>query len=83
MSVITLRPRTLALVVGTRAALAFGIGLLVAEHLPVSRRRRLALTLISIGAATTVPLVREVFGSRRRELPERGDVRPDPDTAPM
>jgi hypothetical protein len=39
--------------------------------------------LISIGAATTVPLVREVFGSRRRELPERGDVRPDPDTAPM
>ncbi len=85
MSVITLNPRTLALVVGTRAALAFGIALLVAEHVPVARRRRLAFALIGIGAATTVPLAREVLGRWRRELPRGGDVsvRPDPDTAPM
>ena len=85
MSVITLNPRTLALVVGTRAALAFGIGLLVAEHVPVARRRRLAFALIGIGAATTLPLAREVLGSWRRQLPRSGDVsvRPDPDAAPM
>ena len=85
MSVITLNPRTLALVVGTRAALAFGVGLLVAEHVPASRRRTLALTLIGIGVATTVPLAREVLGSWRRELPRGGDVsvRADPDAAPM
>ena len=36
MSVITLNPRTLALVVGTRAAVAFGRGLLVADIPPAS-----------------------------------------------
>lgn len=84
MNPFNINPRTLALVVGTRAALAFGIGLLVAERIPEGPRRRLALTLIGIGAATTVPLAREVFGSRRRQLGS-GDraVRPDPDTAPM
>jgi len=82
MSVITLNPRTLALVVGTRAALAFGIGLLVAEHVPVARRRRLAFALIGIGAATTVPLVREVFGSRRR-LRDAAKIQPELDLAPM
>jgi hypothetical protein len=71
MSVITLNPRTLALVVGTRAALAFGVGLLVAEHVPASKRRTLALTLIGIGAATTLPLAREVLGSWKGELENR------------
>lgn len=84
MNDFSIRPRTLALVVGTRAALAFGIGLLVAERIPEGPRRRLALTLIGIGAATTLPLAREVFGSRRRELAS-GDrtIGPDPETAPM
>jgi hypothetical protein len=52
---------------------------------PESRRRRLAFALIGIGAATTLPLAREVVGSWRRELPAGGhaSVRPDPDTAPM
>lgn len=57
----------LAFVVGTRAALAFGLGLLVAEHIPTARRRSLAITLIAIGAATTVPAAMTVFGARRRE----------------
>jgi hypothetical protein len=85
MSVVSINPRTLALVVGTRAALAFGIGLLVAEHVPASKRRTLALTLIGIGAITTVPLAREVLGGWRRQLPRGGDVSvgPDPEAAPM
>jgi hypothetical protein len=83
MSVITLNPRTLALVVGTRAALAFGVGLLVAEHVPESRRRRLAFALIGIGAATTVPLAREVLGRWRRVDSGAAVTRPEPDTAPM
>jgi hypothetical protein len=83
MNPFNIDPRVLALVVGTRAALAFGIGLLVADRIPERRRRTLALTLIGIGAASTLPLAREVLGSRRRL--ESGDtaVRPDPDIAPM
>jgi hypothetical protein len=67
MRPINISPQTLGLVVGTRVALAFGVGLLVAERIPESRRRQIAFTLIGIGAATTVPLLREVFG-RRREI---------------
>jgi hypothetical protein len=59
-----LTPPLLAFVVGTRAALAFGLGLLMAERIPNERRRALALTLISLGAATTVPAAMGVFGSR-------------------
>jgi len=55
---------TLIFVVGTRAALAFGVGLLVADHIPAKRRRALALSLIGIGAATTIPAALAVFGPR-------------------
>jgi hypothetical protein len=84
MSLVHISTRTLGLVVGTRAALAFGVGLLLADRIPEARRRTLAFTLIAIGAATTAPLAWEVLGSRRRQLGS-GDmtVRPDPDTAPM
>jgi hypothetical protein len=61
---VTLKPGLLGLIVGTRAALAFGVGLLVASRIPESRRRSIALTLIGIGAATTVPLVRSVLSRR-------------------
>ena len=56
---------TLIFVVGTRVALAFGVGLLVADHIPPERRRALALSLIGIGAATTIPAALAVFGPRR------------------
>lgn len=52
----------LGFVVGTRAALAFGIGLLVADRIPEARRRAIARTLISVGAATTIPAAWVVFG---------------------
>ena len=59
-------------VVATRAALAAGVGLLVSSRIPESRRRAIALTLISIGAATTIPAAMAVFrGPKGRtvELP--------------
>jgi len=52
---LVLNPPLLGFIVGTRAALAFGLGLLLADRIPESRRRRIALTLIGIGAATTIP----------------------------
>jgi hypothetical protein len=61
---LVLRPPLLIFVVATRAALAFGLGLLVADRIPEPRRRAIALTLIGIGAATTIPAARSVFGQR-------------------
>jgi len=57
----------LGFVVGTRAALAAGIALLVSTRLTAARRRRLGLTLIAIGAATTVPAAYSVVRGSRRE----------------
>ena len=75
MKEVALTLPTLGFVVGTRAALAFGVGLLVAEHIPAHKRRSLAIALIAIGAATTVPAAMTVFRSSRRE---DEDVRPLP-----
>jgi MFS family permease len=61
-SLILSRP-LLGFVVGTRAALAFGVGLLVADRIPESRRRTLALSLIGFGAATTIPALKAVWSS--------------------
>jgi hypothetical protein len=66
---LVLNPPLLGFIVGTRAALAFGVGLLVADRIPESRRRRIALTLISMGAATTIPAaIALVRGQERRRL---------------
>ena len=58
-------------VVVTRAMLAFGMGLLLSKKIPEARRRPIALTLIGIGAATTIPAAMAVFGRRSKqyELP--------------
>ena len=71
---LVLNPQLLGFIVGTRAALAFGVGLLVADRIPPSRRRTIALTLIGLGAATTVPLAIEVLGRRRRPELRSGEV---------
>jgi hypothetical protein len=57
-------------VVATRAALAAGIGLLLANRIPESRRRVIGLTLVSIGAATTIPAVMAVFRGRQNRTAE-------------
>ena len=66
MNTLTLTPPLLGFIVGTRAALAFGVGLLVAGRIPEHRRRRIALGLIGVGAATTIPAVRALLSSRRQ-----------------
>ena len=66
MKSVTLDVPVLGFVIGTRAALAAGIALLVSHRLGVDRRRALGLTLVAIGAATTIPAALAVVrGSRR------------------
>jgi hypothetical protein len=60
----TLSPPLFGFIVATRAALGFGLGLLLADRIPPERRRAVALTFIGIGAATTIPAVRSLLNSR-------------------
>lgn len=53
-------------VVMTRAALGAGIGLLLADRLCRKTRRRVGLTLVVLGALTTVPAAMAVFGGISR-----------------
>ena len=64
MQSFNLKPQSFGFVVGTRAALALGVGLLVASRIPADRRRRLGLALLGFGAATTVPAIRMLRRSR-------------------
>jgi hypothetical protein len=52
-----------AFVVGTRAALAAGLGLLVSMKLPPAVRTRLGIGLVMFGALTTIPAARTLFKS--------------------
>ena len=62
MKTLTLKVPMFGFIVGTRAALAFGAGLLLAGRIPEARRRRIGLTLVALGAATTIPAARAVLG---------------------
>ena len=64
MKNLVLSPPTFGFVVGTRAALAFGAGLLLAGKIPEARRRAIGMTLVGVGAATTIPAALSVFRSR-------------------
>ena len=55
----------LALLVGTRAALGAGLGLLLAGRLSGNVRKAVGLTLLMVGAVTTVPLAFEMLGKVR------------------
>jgi len=63
MNRVVLKFPTLGFVIGTRAALGFGLGLLASEKLPQPQRRAIGLTLVGIGVATTIPAAMAVFGS--------------------
>jgi hypothetical protein len=60
MRELTLRMPTFSVIVGTRAAMAFGIGLLVSQRIPERRRKAIGTALVAIGALTTVPAIRTV-----------------------
>jgi hypothetical protein len=64
MKRLVLSPPVLGFVIGTRAALGFGLGLLAAGRIAEPRRRSIALTLIGIGAATTIPAIRSIVRGR-------------------
>src|ERR1700741_1955982 len=67
MITLVLNLPTFGFVVATRAALGVGIGLLLSERLPAERRRALGVTLVAIGAASTIPAVMAI--SRGRHAP--------------
>jgi len=71
MNNVVLNFPTFGFVVATRAMLGMGLGLLLAERIPEDRRRAIGMTLVAIGAATTIPAAVAVVRSRRSaELPE-------------
>lgn len=49
------------LVIGTRAMAGVGIGLLVANHMIASERRKVGWSLFAIGALSTIPLAMRIF----------------------
>jgi hypothetical protein len=59
----------LALLVGTRAALGTGLGLLMAGCLPETQRKAVGWTLLLVGVVTTVPLAFEVLGKAGASTP--------------
>lgn len=61
---------TFGFVVMTRALLGVGIGLLVSDRLSTQSRRAVGLTLVTVGAVTTIPAVMAALGSieERRSL---------------
>jgi hypothetical protein len=64
---LTLTPQLLGFVVGTRAILAFGAGLLVADRIPQPRRKMIAMAMIGFGVATTVPAAKKVLARRSHD----------------
>jgi hypothetical protein len=76
MKSVLLNLPTLGFIVGTRAALGVGIGLLISERLPRQRRRAIGASLIAIGAATTVPAALSVIRSVRRSKQTRSGSLP-------
>ena len=65
MDTFELTPPLLAFIVATRAALGLGIGLLIADRIPIGERRTAGLTLVALGVATTIPAAVSVFRHRR------------------
>ena len=56
--------REFGFVVATRAALGIGIGLLAADRLRRTPRRRLGASLLAFGVLTTVPAAFLLFGRK-------------------
>jgi hypothetical protein len=47
----------LGFTIATRAALGAGIGVVLADRIPVAKRRKVGSALIALGAVTTIPIV--------------------------
>jgi hypothetical protein len=67
MRTIVLDLPSFGFVVGTRLALAAGVGMLLSDRLPERERRIVSRTLIAIGVVTTLPAaLRVIRGVRER-----------------
>jgi len=71
MASLVLDARDFGFIVGTRAALGAGIGLLAAASLSEDRRRIVGTTLVAVGLATTAPAVASVLRGLRRSRRSR------------
>jgi hypothetical protein len=65
----------IALIGGTRAALGFGVGLLVADRLNHDQRRAVGWTLVAVGAITTIPIAAQLFSAQRDAHGEQAEAR--------
>ncbi|HKQ49638.1 MAG TPA: hypothetical protein VJZ71_16315 [Phycisphaerae bacterium] len=54
----------LAIISGTRAALGAGLGLLLGDRIVADKRRAAGWSLFLVGAASTVPILVQLFRSR-------------------
>ena len=64
MKTVTLPFPWFGFAVGTRAMLGVGLGMLLSQKMSGARRRQVGWTLLSVGAASTLPIMFRVF---RRE----------------
>ena len=51
----------LMLIAGTRVALGVGIGLLIADQITPGARTAIGLTLVTLGAVTTAPILMDIL----------------------
>jgi hypothetical protein len=65
MKKLELTPRKLVFVVGTRALLGTGVGLLLSGKVPTQIRRRVGLALVALGALTTIPAIQTLRAASR------------------
>jgi hypothetical protein len=56
---------TFGFAVATRAMIGAGLGLLLSDRIARKRRRAIGFTLLGIGAASTVPVVRALIRGRK------------------
>jgi hypothetical protein len=59
----------LGLIAGTRGLLGFGLGLLLADHLTLRQRRRLAWPALLIGALSSIPILIHLFRKSSADVP--------------
>jgi hypothetical protein len=64
---LTVRLPVFGFIVATRAALGFGAGLLLSGKIPAARRRKIGMALVALGAATTIPAIKEIRRNLTRE----------------
>ena len=65
MKRLTLNLPTFGFIVMTRGLLGMGIGLLMSARLSAEQRRAVGLTLVLVGAATTIPAAMAAFGAAK------------------